>query len=130
MKMINAIDFSHVRRAAVILSSVFFRRHLTGVYLIATLTSFTLAGCISSAEQKDRWTFTCPDGYEFVAVYSVDGTSVTLEDESRKLNLDIEQSASGARYTNGTAVFWSKGVMARVDYGEGLLHQDCQGYSD
>lgn len=128
--MISAIYFSHVRRAAVILSDVCFSARLSGVFLTAALMLFTVAGCISSAEQKDRWSFTCPDGYEFEAVFSVDGTSVTLEDESQKLDLDREQSASGARYTNGTAVFWSKGVMARVDYGEGLLHQDCQGDSD
>jgi len=128
--MINAIYVSRVQRAAKVRSDFYYSVRLSGVLLITTLASVALAGCISSAEQKDRWSFTCPDGYEFEAVFSADGTSVNLEDESQKLKLDKERSASGARYTNGTAVFWSKGVMARVDYGEGLLHQDCQGETD
>ena len=128
--MINTIYVSRAQRAAKVLSDFYYSVRLSVVLLITALTSFAVAGCISSAEQKDRWSFTCPDGYEFVAVFSGDSASVTLEDESQKLKLDLERSASGARYTNGTAVFWSKGVMARVDYGEGLLHQDCQGETD
>ena len=96
----------------------------TAVFLCA------ITGCVTSAEQKNKWVFTCPDGYEFTAVFSQDSESVTLEDETQKLKLNIERSASGARYTDGTAVFWNKGVMARVELAEGVLHEECQGDSN
>jgi membrane-bound inhibitor of C-type lysozyme len=101
----------------------------SALLLLATIFIFVLTGCITSPEQKDKWVFTCPDGYEFTAVFSQDNEFVTLEDETLKLKLDIERSASGVKYTNGTTVFWNKGVMARVDYGDGVLHQECQGDS-
>ena len=97
--------------------------------LVAAVFLFAITGCVTSAEQKNKWVFTCPDGYEFTAIYSQDNESVTLEDETQKLKLNIERSASGARYTDGTAVFWNKGVMARVELAEGVLHEECQGDS-
>jgi membrane-bound inhibitor of C-type lysozyme len=99
--------------------------------LLLTAAVFLLAitGCVTSAEQKNKWVYTCPDGYEFTAVFSQDSESVTLEDETQKLKLNIERSASGARYTDGAAVFWNKGVMARVELAEGVLHEECQGDS-
>ncbi len=98
--------------------------------LTAAVFLFAITGCVTSAEQKNEWVFTCPDGYEFTAVFSQDSEAVTLEDKTQKLKLNIERSASGARYTDGTTIFWNKGVMARIESGEGVIHQDCQGDSN
>jgi membrane-bound inhibitor of C-type lysozyme len=99
--------------------------------LLLTAAVFLLAitGCVTSAEQKNKWLYTCPDGYKFTAIFSQDSESVTLEDGAQKLQLNIERSASGARYTDGTTVFWNKGIMARVELTEGVLHEECQGDS-
>ena len=100
------------------------------MYLLGMLM---LAGCITSADQKNRWAFSCPDGYQFTAVYAPGGGSVVIEDGVGKLKLNRERSASGALYTDGTALFWSKGIMARVETGRAsdtVVHQDCQGVSD
>jgi membrane-bound inhibitor of C-type lysozyme len=104
--------------------------HMPVFLLAAAVLLFAITGCVTSAEQKNKWVYTCPDGYEFTAVFSQDSESVTLEDETQKLKLKIEPSASGARYTDGTAVFWNKGVMARVELAEGVLHEECQGNSN
>jgi membrane-bound inhibitor of C-type lysozyme len=130
MTMINTVDVSRVPHPAVIFSDIYFSVRLSAALLITVFALFAVAGCISSADQKNKWAFTCPDGYKFTAVFSRGGESVTLEDESQKLKLDIERSASGARYTDGTTIFWNKGVMARIESGEGVIHQDCQGDSN
>ncbi len=126
-------EFTGGRYGACMAVFNFFERSATcfpASLLVATACVFAITGCLTSAEQKNKWVFSCPDGYEFTAVFSRDSESVTLKDETQKLKLDLEQSASGARYTDGTAVFWNKGVMARVDYGEGVVHQECQGNSN
>jgi membrane-bound inhibitor of C-type lysozyme len=97
--------------------------------LTAAVFLFAITGCVTSAEQKNKWLYTCPDGYKFTVIFSQDSESVTLEDGAQKLQLNIERSASGARYTDGTTVFWNKGVMARVELAEGVLHEECQGDS-
>ena len=105
----------------------------SGITPLSLLGTVMLTGCVTTADQENRWVFTCPDGYEFTAEYSAGGGSVILQDENRQLELNIERSASGALYTDGDTVFWNKGVMARVESGEAdnrVVHQDCQGVSD
>ena len=104
-----------------------------GLAPLSLLGSLMLVGCVTTADQENRWVFTCPDGYEFTAEYSAGGGSVVLQDENRQLKLNRERSASGALYTDGETVFWNKGVMARVELGGAdnrVVHQDCQGVSD
>jgi len=105
------------------LSPAYFPVHL----LLMLFGMSLLTGCIAAAEQSNQWAFTCPDDYEFTATFSPDSESVTLEDESQEYSLDHKPSASGALYTDGTTVFWNKGLMARVEMADGVLHLDCQG---
>jgi len=37
------------------------------------------------------------------------------------------ESASGTRYTDGSAVFWAKGAMALLDVDKNNVHRDCRG---
>jgi membrane-bound inhibitor of C-type lysozyme len=106
---------------------------ISRLFFLSVPCALVLAGCISSAEQANRWIFTCPDGYEFAAVFATGGGTVVVQDAERKLKLKAERSASGARYTDGDTVFWNKGVMARLETGEAdtrVVHQNCQGVSD
>ena len=127
--MTKYISGRYGARAATLNSVVCSAAYFPVLLLVAAVFLLAITGCVTSAEQKNKWVYTCPDGYEFTAVFSQDNESVTLEDETQKLKLNIERSASGARYTDGTTVFWTKGVMARVELAEGVLHEECQGDS-
>jgi membrane-bound inhibitor of C-type lysozyme len=113
MTALRATDFFSMRRHVAFSASVFVLCNLTG--------------CITSDEQENRWAYTCPDGYAFTATFARDSESVSFENATQKSKLDKEQTASGARYGDGNIVFWNKGVMARVEIGEDVVHQDCQG---
>ena len=113
MTTLRAADFFSMRRHA--------------GFFAGALALCNLTGCITSDEQENRWAYTCPDGYAFTATFARDGESVSFEDATQDSKLDKEQTASGARYGDGNIVFWSKGVMARVEIGEDVVHQDCQG---
>jgi membrane-bound inhibitor of C-type lysozyme len=130
MMMTKYIGSRYGARAATFYPVVCSAAYFPVLLLTAAVFLFAITGCVTSAEQKNKWVYTCPDGYEFTAVFSQDSESVTLEDETQKLKLNIERSASGARYTDGTAEFWNKGVMARVELVEGVLHEECQGDSN
>jgi membrane-bound inhibitor of C-type lysozyme len=103
------------------------QRHV--VFFASVFVLCNLTGCITSDEQENRWAYTCPDGYAFTTIFARDSESVTFEDTAQKSKLDKEQVASGARYVDDNIVFWNKGVMARVEIGEDVVHQDCQGDS-
>lgn len=49
---------------------------------------------------------------------------VTLPDQ-RTVILPQDQSASGAKYSNGSVTFWSKGNTALVEEGGELKWKDC-----
>jgi membrane-bound inhibitor of C-type lysozyme len=127
--MTKYIGSRYAARAATFYPVVCSAAYFPVLLLTAAVFLFAITACVTSAEQKNKWLYACPDGYEFTAVFSQDSESVTLEDETQKLKLNIERSASGARYTDGTAVFWNKGVMAQVELAEGVLHEECQGNS-
>jgi membrane-bound inhibitor of C-type lysozyme len=105
----------------------FFSMRLHAAFFTSVLALCNLTGCITSDEQEDRWAYTCPDGYAFTATFARDSESVSFEDATQDSKLDKEQTASGARYGDGNIVFWNKGVMARVEIGEDVVHRDCQG---
>jgi heat shock protein HslJ len=60
--------------------------------------------------------YLCPDQSGFQASITPDGASVTLEGLAPgPVTLPIAPSASGARYTDGTTTFWSKGAAATLE---------------
>jgi membrane-bound inhibitor of C-type lysozyme len=105
----------------------FFSMHRHVAFFVSVFALCNLTSCITSDEQENRWAYTCPDGYAFTTTFARDGEFVSFEDAAQKSKLDKEQTASGARYVDGNIVFWNKGVMARVEIGEDVVHQDCQG---
>jgi len=123
------IDRCSISHVAVNLSADSFSLHFPVVLMTTLCTMVALTGCITTAEQENRWAFACPDAYEFTVTFSRDSETVALEDKTQKLKLNKERSASGALYTDGTTVFWNKGAMARVELGDGIVHKECQGDS-
>jgi heat shock protein HslJ len=60
--------------------------------------------------------YRCPDQSGFQAAIAADGAGVTLEGlASGPVTLTIAPSASGARYSDGTTTFWSKGADATLE---------------
>lgn len=68
--------------------------------------------------------FRCPDGTAFVGRARGDSVEVTYGTES--FTLAPAMSASGARYSDGTRVFWSRGAEARLE-APGYLLEGCNG---
>jgi membrane-bound inhibitor of C-type lysozyme len=98
--------------------------------LLAGLAFAVAAGC-TTQEQHSRWTFVCPDGYDFTAVYARDGESVEVTAGDESFRLRRVRAASGARYAEGETEFWSKAAIARLQLLDGtmnpVIHENCQG---
>ncbi len=66
--------------------------------------------------------YECPDGFSFVARVEGDTARVFLAD--RALALPGVRAASGAKYADGSATFWSKGDEALLEIG-GEVRRGC-----
>ena len=86
-----------------------------------------LTGCLTADDMRNRWTFSCPGDYRFEVVYSSDGDAVEFKDDEQELKLERMDSASGASYTDGDLVFWSKGSKAIIEVSDAKVHGNCQG---
>ncbi len=72
--------------------------------------------------------YTCPDGYAFTIAYSKTdnpGDIARLEDADGTTKLPRAPAASGARYSNGATVFWSKGDEALIEQAGRVVHKGC-----
>ena len=89
-----------------------------------------LSGCITAPDAEQNWRYVCPDGYEFTVEYSRNRSGVVFRDEDQELKLDLIESASGSRYTDGSFVFWARGLNSLIRRDGETLHQDCVGDYD
>ncbi len=104
----------------------FASRAVKGVILSAIFSGI-LAGCITLPEMKNRWSFVCPDGYRFEAVYNRKKTSVVIsyDDQSAKLRLqDGIDSDTQPRYANDDIEFMPLGVLADLVLGPDAQSDD------
>lgn len=106
----------------------------TGV-IVAGLVSLALVGCNAPDTEPEAMepemdttstaaTFQCPDGEMIEAEFvGTDEVVVVLPDQEA-VTLPRVESASGARYSDGTTTLWNKGdeVMVEVD-GETVLSE-------
>jgi putative lipoprotein len=69
--------------------------------------------------------FTCDDAYEFVA--RIEGDRGWLFRPEGTVALPQVPSASGARYSDGSVTFWTKGQEALLDEG-GRTHRGCRNH--
>ena len=91
------------------------------------LISLTLASP-TQAQDAPVQTYQCSPSEKLV-VKTVPGSQpltleVTLPDQ-RTVTLPQDQSASGAKYSNGSITFWSKGNTALVEEGGEPKWKDC-----
>ena len=94
------------------------------------LIPLVMAGCITSPAAEQDWRYLCEDGYEFTITYNRDRDAVRFRDGDLDLELELIESASGSRYTDGSFVFWSKGLSSFLRRDGDTLHTDCIGDYD
>lgn len=78
-----------------------------------------LAGCGRQGVE-----FVCADGARLTVIATPSTVQVRTGDTTRTLTL--VQSASGAKYSNGTLTFWSKGNEAFLMSGDSVIHSICK----
>jgi heat shock protein HslJ len=70
-------------------------------------------------------TYLCADGTSIDAVYDNVARTVTITLDGATLTLPQAVSASGARYSDETTTFWSKGDEAFVEVNGQIVHDQC-----
>ena len=97
------------------------------------LAAILLAACgvemtpseIGPSDDKILATFVCPDGTEIPAEFDNAAGTVTITLSGEPLTLPQSESASGARYNDGTTTFWNKGDEALLEMDGDITYQDC-----
>jgi membrane-bound inhibitor of C-type lysozyme len=95
--------------------------------LIALCSILVLTAC--TKPRAKAWAYSCPDGYTFTITYSNPdnaGDIAIFEDASGTTKLPRAVSASGAKYSNGATIFWSKGEEAMVTVADDVQHKGCR----
>ena len=95
--------------------------------LIALSSILVLTAC--PKPRAKAWAYSCPDGYTFTITYSNPdnvGDIAIFEDASGTMKLPRAVSASGAKYSNGATIFWSKGEEAMVTVASDEQHKGCR----
>lgn len=76
-----------------------------------------------AADPTRTFVYECTDGFGFVA--RIAGEQAWVFTPGQSVALRRVPAASGARYSNGQTVFWSKGPEALLETGE-HAHRDCR----
>jgi membrane-bound inhibitor of C-type lysozyme len=81
--------------------------------ILSLLLGAALLGCASPRLEPDTWvSYDCEGGRTPEVGFSGAGEAVALRIAGRTLRLEPVPAASGARYSDGTTTFWSKGPEA------------------
>lgn len=67
------------------------------------------SGCREVPEESSGIRYLCESGNRIVATYT-DSSTAVIEFNGQRVRLKIAISASGARYTGGGLVWWTKGT--------------------
>jgi membrane-bound inhibitor of C-type lysozyme len=93
--------------------------------VFASLALSALAAC-SSIPQQTSQNWICSDGTEFQTSVDSTGNTLALSFGDEALILEHVRSASGAKYSNGRTIFWSKGEEAFVERDGRIVHRECR----
>lgn len=93
-------------------------------FLILTLG---LSACGKDEPPSRHWVFSCEDGFHFEITYDQENSTALYESPNGVARLSVALSGSGARYTDGTLVFWNKGTSAFLELNGEVIHADCEG---
>jgi membrane-bound inhibitor of C-type lysozyme len=99
----------------------------------AALAAFGLAACSqmrgapsSSIPPGSRQLeYECADGTRFDVLMAPAGDKAKLELRGVLYELKQVASASGAKFSDGTTSYWSKGRDATIERSGKVLHRDC-----
>lgn len=70
--------------------------------------------------------YKCPDGTRFDVLVAPAADKVKLELGGVMYELKQVRSGSGAKYSDGTLSYWSKGKEALIERGKKVVHRDCK----
>jgi membrane-bound inhibitor of C-type lysozyme len=81
-------------------------------------------GALAGCAHDHRVLYRCENGERVLADFRGEEARIILERGDR-LTLRLAASASGARYTDGTTTFWTKGREAFLERGSVMVHRHC-----
>jgi membrane-bound inhibitor of C-type lysozyme len=93
--------------------------------LLAACGVETTPSKIGPSDDKILATFVCPDGTEIPAEFDNAAGTVTITLSGESLTLPRAESASGARYSDGSNNFWNKGDEALVEVDGKIVYEGC-----
>lgn len=73
-----------------------------------------------------QFEYKCTDGTRFDVLMAPTGDKVKLELGGVLYELKQVRSASGAKFSDGTTSYWSKGRDATIERGGKVVHRDCK----
>jgi membrane-bound inhibitor of C-type lysozyme len=81
----------------------------------------------SSAPPGSRqFEYRCADGTKFDVLMWPSGDKAKLELDGIMYELKPARSGSGAKFSDGTTTYWSKGRDATIERGGKVVHRDCR----
>jgi membrane-bound inhibitor of C-type lysozyme len=94
------------------------------------ICGLAIVGCATGENPQaegNQATFTCPTGETIEAVFptEVDGEVIVTLPDQETVSLPRVESASGAKYSDGTTTFWEKGGEALVEQNGEVVLQGC-----
>jgi membrane-bound inhibitor of C-type lysozyme len=92
------------------------------LFFLLTLTDCTSPKGIST----QKFIYLCDEGKTLWVEFDTRGEMVMLTIGRRWIYLPKVPSASGAKYSDGNSVFWSKGEVATIQIDQGSLYQNCR----
>lgn len=87
--------------------------------------SLTAACAVPAGRSSRQFVFACPAGDTLRVTFQHDTALVVLPRETTPHPLPRAMSGSGARYSDGTLVFWNKGDSAFVMRGDSIVIGNC-----
>jgi len=69
--------------------------------------------------------YKCPNGTQFDVLMAPAGDKVKLELGGILYELKAVRSGSGAKFSDGTTSYWSKGKDATIERAGKIVHRDC-----
>lgn len=95
--------------------------------LIGAGLGATLCGChLMAPDQPNYDTYRCSNGFEFTVTQYQNGEVLVLGLGNMAVEMTRVISASGAKYSDGTLVYWYHQGEAFIMEGETITHQGCK----